>query len=355
MPQTNKIRVLIVDDSALTRSVLKEVFETSRDIEVVGSAADPLEARKLIKQLNPDVLTLDIEMPHMDGLTFLSNLMRLRPMPVVMVSSLTENDADATLRALQLGAVDFVSKPKLNAVQGFTDFADEIIGKVRIASYAQISRPNGIENHASAPIATMDKNRTSVSIQQKESEKIIAVGASTGGTEAIKALVKDLPLTTPAIVVSQHLPRAFSESFARHVDQASEMTACIARDGEPILSGNIYIAPGDRHLRIVRNGVGFVCQLDNGPAVNRHKPAVDVMFESVARYAGCDAIGVLMTGMGADGAIGIKTMHDVGSSTIIQDEATSVVWGMPGEALKLGGVDRVVPLHLMAQIITELI
>ena len=356
------IRVLIIDDSALIRKVLTRVFESSPDIEVVGTAEDPIHAREQIKKLSPDVLTLDVEMPRMDGLTFLSNLMRLRPMPVVMISTLTEKGAEVTLRALELGAVDFIAKPKLDASNGLNSYADDIITKVKAASVSQVKPLNNHRNSGkSAPAGIRTQPTKSViasnvpSRRTSTTDKLIALGASTGGTEAIKEVVRNLPATTPAIVISQHLPLAFSESFARHVDLASDMTACIASDGQPINSGTVYIAPGDQHLMVAKSGNHYVCRLNDGPKVNRHKPAVDVMFQSVAKNVGSNAIGILLTGMGADGAKGMKEMHEVGSSTIIQDENTSVVWGMPGEAFKLGCTDHVVPLNRVAETLLGLI
>lgn len=350
------IRVLIIDDSALIRKVLTRIFESSSDIEVVGTAEDPIYAREQIKKLSPDVLTLDVEMPRMDGLTFLTNLMRLRPMPVVMISTLTEKGADVTLRALELGAVDFIAKPKLD---GLSSYADEIIAKVKAASVSHIKSLNNHSNNTrSAPVEMRTRPAKPGNVTPHRistTDKLIALGASTGGTEAIKAVIRTLPATTPAIVVSQHLPLAFSESFARHVDQASEMTACIASDRQPICSGTVYIAPGDQHLMIAKSGDHYVCRLDDGPNVNRHKPAVDVMFRSIAQNVGSNAIGILLTGMGADGAKGMKEMHEVGSSTIIQDENTSVVWGMPGAAFKLGCADHVVPLSRVAETLLGLI
>jgi len=350
------IRVLIIDDSALIRKVLTRVFDSSPDIEVVGTAEDPIYAREQIKKLNPDVLTLDVEMPRMDGLTFLSNLMRLRPMPVVMISTLTEKGADVTLRALELGAVDFIAKPKLDASNGLNSYADDIIAKVKAASFSHVKPLNSHRNNArSAPVEiriqpTKSRIESNVSSQRTSAnDKLIALGASTGGTESIKEVIRKLPATTPAIVISQHLPLAFSESFARHVGQVSQMTTCIASEGQPIYSGTVYIAPGDQHLMIAKSGNHYVCRLNDGPKVNRHKPSVDVMFRSVAQNVGSNAIGVLLTGMGADGANGMNEMHEAGSSTIIQDENTSVVWGMPGAAFKLGCTDHVVPLNRVAE------
>jgi two-component system chemotaxis response regulator CheB len=345
-----KIRLLIVDDSALIRKMLTEIFSSSPDIEVVGTAADPILARDKIKKLAPDVLTLDVEMPRMDGLTFLRNLMRLRPMPVVMISTLTEQGAAVTLEALEIGAVDFVAKPKMDVAESLNHYAADIINKVKSAARSNVRARDA----RTVEKKTRSSSSSSVpKVHFKTTDKIIALGASTGGTEAIKDVVAGLPDNTPPIVISQHLPAAFSESFAKHVNQASAMTACLAKDGQQILPGNIYIAPGDKHLLVVRDGARYICKLDDGEPVNRHKPAVDVMFNSVAQNVGANAISVLLTGMGADGAKGMKAMHDAGAKTLIQDEASSVVWGMPGEAYKLGCADYVQPLDQVAkQIIT---
>ena len=346
----NKIRVLIIDDSMLIRKILTEVLNSSPDIEVVGAAADPLIARDMIKQLNPDVLTLDIEMPHMDGITFLRNLMRLRPTPVVMISTLTEKGAEVTLEALTLGAVDFIAKPKVDVVSTLNSYADEIISKVKMAARANVS------NNTNRTLKTREAVKTEpVKKRATSSNRIIALGASTGGTEAIKVVVKGLPADTPAVVITQHLPAPFSESFVRHVDLASAMTACIPKHGQTVEAGHIYLAPGDRHMAVVREGARYVIQLHDSEPVNRHKPSVDVLFRSVAHCAGAHAIAVLLTGMGADGAAGMKEMHDAGAKTVIQDEQTSVVWGMPGAAFKLGCTDYVLPLEDVANRILALI
>lgn len=349
-----KIRLLIIDDSALIRQMLTKIFESSGDIEVVGTAADPLIAREKIKKLKPDVLTLDIEMPRMDGLTFLKNLMRLRPMPVVMISTLTEKGAAVTLEALELGAVDFVAKPKVDVSNSLTHYADDIIAKVKMAAKAKVrALEDNVKTHKVVPSTKKHSvdvilKASTVKKHFKTTDKIIALGSSTGGTEAVKDVVRDLPNTTPAIVISQHLPAAFSASFAKHVNEITEMTACIAQEGQQILPGNIYIAPGDKHLLVIRDGARYICQLNDGPLVNRHKPSVEVMFRSVAKNVGNNAIGVMLTGMGADGAVAMKEMKDAGSVNIIQDEESSIVWGMPGEAFRQGAADHVVSLNKVA-------
>lgn len=353
-----KIRIIVVDDSALIRKVLTEIFNSDPDLEVVGVAADPYIARDLIKQLNPDMITLDVEMPRMDGISFLRNLMRLRPMPVVMISTLTEKNADVTLQALALGAVDYMPKPTVNVTKTLNDYADELITKVKTAAKAKIKyteKPATPSSPAKAQLDPQEKHGVDAILKAdpsvrpaKTRDKIIALGASTGGTEAIKVVVRDLPEDTPAILITQHLPAAFSQSFARHVDMASKMRACIAHHGQVVEPGTIYIAPGDQHMMLAREANRYVVQLNDGVPVNRHKPAVDVLFRSVAQIAGANAIGVMLTGMGADGAIGMKEMHDAGAKTVVQDEQTSVVWGMPGEAYKLGCADYVKPLQDVA-------
>ena len=344
----NKIRVLIIDDSVLIRKMLTEILSSSPDIEVVGAAADPLIARDMIKQLNPDVLTLDIEMPHMDGITFLRNLMRLRPTPVVMISTLTEKGAAVTLEALTLGAVDFIAKPKADVVNMLNSYAEEIISKVKMAARANLNSSNRALKTETASVAEPPRTRP------LGNDRIIALGASTGGTEAIKVVARGLPADTPGIVITQHLPAAFSESFVKHIDLASKMTALIPKHGQTVENGHIYLAPGDRHMEVVREGSRYVMKLVDTEPVNRHKPAVDVMFRSVAKCAGANAVSVLLTGMGADGAAGMKEMHDAGAKTIIQDEQSSVVWGMPGSAYKLGCADYVLPLDSIAGQITAL-
>ncbi len=330
----DKIKVLVVDDSAMVRQLLTEILSQDPQIEVVGTAPDPYIARDKIKRLNPDVLTLDVEMPRMDGVTFLANLMRLRPMPVVMVSSLTEKGADVTLRALELGAVDFVTKPAVDVAHGLEAYAQTLIDKVKAAARVRVraigERPQ-VKRLASSGLF-------------KSTDKVIAVGASTGGTEAIKDLLLALPADTPGMVITQHIPAAFSGPFARRMDGVAAMTVREAADGDPILPGHVYIAPGDRHLKVERSGARYLCRLDDGPRVNHHKPSVDVLFHSVAENVGPNALGVILTGMGDDGARGMRAMHDAGSYTIAQDEKTSVVWGMPGEAVAHGGVDEVLPL-----------
>jgi two-component system, chemotaxis family, protein-glutamate methylesterase/glutaminase len=354
-----RIRVLIVDDSALVRSLLTDILRTDPGIEVVGAASDAHVAREKIKQLNPDVLTLDVEMPKMDGITFLKNLMRLRPMPVVMVSSLTERGADVTLDALAIGAVDYLSKPKIDLAATLKDYGEELIEKIKTASKASVRAldPYRAATIAVRPAVTADavlpKNGAK-SKQLRTTDRIIAIGASTGGTEAIKEVLIKLPPDTPGVVIAQHIPKAFSTPFAKRMNDCCQMTVYEAEDGQQVLAGHVYIAPGDRHLMVVRDGARYVLRLDDGVPVNRHKPSVDVLFRSVAQNAGRNAIGVILTGMGKDGARGLKEMFDAGSQTIAQDEATSVVWGMPGEAVSLGAAQHVMPLENVASKIRSL-
>jgi two-component system chemotaxis response regulator CheB len=369
-----KIRVLVVDDSQLVRQMLTEMLNSDPAIEVIGSAEDPFDAREKIKALKPDVLTLDVEMPKMDGVTFLRNLMRLHPIPVVMVSSLTERGADVTLQALELGAIDFVTKPKVNLGGSLNDYAQEIIAKVKMAASVSISRiekqvetvsarvsvPNVVKPIAVAggvpPKLTADVILKATSNGgQTSTQTLIAIGASTGGTEAIREVLTQLPANTPAIVITQHIPAAFSGPFAKRMDSLSAMTVHEAEDGQVILPGHVYIAPGSHHLLVEVVSGKLICRLNDGPAVNRHKPSVDVMFRSVAQVVGKHAVGVLLTGMGDDGAKGLKELQQVGATTLAQDEKTSVVWGMPGAAVKLEAADFVVGLPDVASKLLNLV
>ncbi|MCC4596602.1 chemotaxis response regulator protein-glutamate methylesterase [Xanthomonas campestris pv. phormiicola] len=341
-------RVLIVDDSAVVRQMLTEILSRAPGIEVVGSAADPILAREKIKRLNPDVITLDVEMPRMDGLAFLENLMRLRPTPVVMISSLTERGADTTLQALALGAVDFISKPKLDVARGLEEYAEEIIGKVKAAAKAKVraldrpAAPRPAGNAVATPSAVS-------TLKFRTTDRLIAIGASAGGTEALRVVLEGMPADAPAVVMTQHLPAGFSTAFADRLNRHSAMAVREASEGEAILPGHAYLPPGGKHLQVVRDGARWRCKIDDGPPVNRHKPAVDVLFQSVARNAGANAIGAVLTGMGDDGARGLLEMLQAGASTLVQDEATSVVWGMPGTAFRLGAAQEVLPLDRIAE------
>lgn len=346
-------RVLVVDDSVLMRQMLSDILSSTPELEVVGAAADPFEARSMIKKLNPDVITLDIEMPHMDGITFLRNLMRLRPTPVVMVSSFTKKGAEATLLALELGAVDFLAKPMATSSSGLADYAQELIDKVvlaagvRVYSLEQMSKPDKAGN---APGATSIDHR----FTDNSEGQIIGIGASTGGTEAIKAVLRELSPNMPGILVCQHIPKAFSSAFAARVDGQTRLAVSEARHGEQILPGHVYIAPGDRHLMVERKANRYFCQLDNGPLVNQHKPSVDVLFHSLAVNVGPDGICVMLTGMGCDGAAGMGELRQAGGYNLVQDEKSSVVWGMPGEAVRRGFADEVLDLGQIPQRLMQL-
>lgn len=340
------IRVLIVDDSAVVRQILTEILGRNIGIEVVGTASDPLIAREKIKQFNPDVITLDVEMPRMDGLAFLANLMRLRPTPVVMISSLTERGAQTTFQALALGAVDFVAKPRLDLARSLQAYADEIIAKVKAAAQAKVrplARPpaRGAVDPVTPPPGPSLRFRTT--------DRLIAIGASAGGTEALRVVLEGMPADAPAVVLTQHLPASFSSAFAERLDRHSAMSVREASDGEAILPGHAYLPRGGQHLRVIRDGARWRCRLDDGEPVNRHKPAVDVLFRSVAQNAGGNAVGAILTGMGDDGARGLLEMRQAGAATLVQDEATSVVWGMPGAACKLGAVQETWPLERIAE------
>ena len=341
------IKVLIVDDSALIRSLLTEILGSARDIDVVGTAADPYIAREKIKTLQPDVITLDIEMPRMDGLTFLSNLMRLRPMPVVMVSSLTEKGASVTMRALELGAVDFVTKPMVDVSHELALYADELVEKVRTA--AGVSASALVRLPTPPDAGKVDDVLPKVAIGNiRATDKIIAIGASTGGTEAIKEVLLGLPPDAPGTVIAQHIPAGFSAAFAERMHKQTRLIVKEAEEGDHIVPGHVYIAPGDKHLLVVRDGAHYKCQLSSAALVNRHRPSVDVLFRSVLQASGLNSTAALLTGMGADGAEGLLEMRNAGVHTIAQDEATSVVWGMPGEAFKRGGTSEVLPLGAVA-------
>ena len=338
------IRVLVVDDSALMRDVLTAILSSDPDIEVVGAACDPYVARDMIKDLNPDVLTLDIEMPRMDGLTFLKNLMRLRPMPVVMVSTLTERGCAVTLDALAIGALDYVAKPKTDQRRQLTALSDELIAKVKAAKCANVTAADTSKRTGPPKAATGSFAST---------KHVIAIGASTGGTEAIREVLTALPTPCPPIVIAQHIPGAFSAPFAARLNGMCSFRVCEAADGVELLPGTVHIAPGGKHLEVARTGGSLHTRVHEGEAVNRHRPSVDVLFDSVAKIMGRSAVGVLLTGMGADGAAALGRMRAAGAYTIAQDEATSVVWGMPGAAVKMDAVDDVLPLGKIAAVLLK--
>lgn len=354
---SKKIRVIVVDDSALVRSLLAEIINRQRDMECIGTANDPLIAREMIRELNPDVITLDIEMPRMDGIDFLGRLMRLRPMPVVMISTLTERGAEVTMKALELGAVDFVSKPRVGLANGLNELSTQIVDKIRVASVAQVRRAAPREAQAapgmggavaSAPVSAGLLGRLST-------EKLIFIGASTGGTEAIKEVLLHLPADTPAIVITQHMPPGFTTSFAARLNSLCQITVKEAVHGERILPGHAYIAPGGTQFSVGRSGANYVAVVDDGPPVNRHKPSVEVLFKSAAAVVGRNAFGIMLTGMGNDGAAAMRAMKDAGSYNYVQDEASCIVFGMPREAIAHGAADEVLPLtHIAPALVTKL-
>lgn len=355
MPKT---RVVVVDDSALVRGLLAEIINKQPDMECVGAASDPYVAREMIRNLNPDVITLDVEMPRMDGIDFLSKLMRLRPMPVVMVSTLTERGAEVTLRALELGAIDFVAKPKIGVADGLRQLAEDITEKVRTASKAHVRRlppavpPAGTAPGSPAP-AGVRPAAPVAALGRLSTEKIIFIGASTGGTEATKEVLMNLPADAPAVVITQHMPAGFTRSYAARLDGLCRIRVKEAVDGDRVIPGHAYIAPGGLHLSVERSGANYVARVRDGDPVNRHKPSVEVLFESAARVVGQNALGVMLTGMGADGARAMKTMRDAGSYNICQDEASCVVFGMPREAIAHGAADEVLPLQRIAPALLE--
>lgn len=347
-----KIKVLVIDDSAVIRTLLTSILNDSGDIEVVGTAPDPLFAKGKLSSLMPDVITLDVEMPRMDGLTFLEELMRTNPLPVVMVSSLTQKACNTTLRALELGAVDYVTKPSIDISDGVAELGNEIIRKVRIAAAARIRRP---------ATAAADRTAASSSVRSAvldtrtmaTTDKLIAIGASTGGTQAITEVIMAMPESVPGIVIVQHMPPMFTRSFANRLNEMVRVRVKEAEQGDRVLRGTVYIAPGGRHMAVRRDGAMYSIDLSDGPPVNFVKPAVDILFRSVAKYAGKNAFGVILTGMGEDGARGLKDMREHGADTVAQDEATSVVFGMPKKAIEMGGAVKVLPLQAIPRAILD--
>jgi two-component system chemotaxis response regulator CheB len=354
MPKT---RVIVVDDSALVRSLLTEIINRQPDMECVGAAHDPLVAREMIRSLNPDVITLDIEMPRMDGIDFLSKLMRLRPMPVIMVSTMTERGADVTLKALELGAVDFVAKPKIGVADGLNLLAQEITEKIRIASKAKLRRaanPGASKaNAAKARTAVGSQPSAPQNIGRLSTEKIIFIGASTGGTEATRVVLQELPADCPAVVITQHMPPGYTRSYAARLNSLCRIHVAEAKDGERILPGHAYIAPGGLHLSVKRSGANYLACVSDGDPVNRHKPSVEVLFKSAARVVGPNALAVMLTGMGADGATAMREMLDAGSYNIVQDEASCIVFGMPREAIAAGAASEVLTLSAIGPRLIE--
>ncbi len=337
-----KIKVVIVDDSALIRSVMTEIVNSQPDMEVVGVAPDPLVARELIKRTNPDVLTLDVEMPKMDGLDFLEKLMRLRPMPVLMVSSLTERGSEITMRALELGAVDFVTKPKISIQSGMREYTELIADKIRGASRARI-KPRTLQSAAAGATTQLPQLRSPLT----SSEKLIIIGASTGGTEAIREFLMQMPSDCPGILIAQHMPEGFTTSFARRLDSLCKISVVESAGNERVLPGHAYIAPGHSHLLLTRSGANYMTKIEQSEPVNRHRPSVDVLFRSAAQSAGKNAVGVILTGMGKDGAQGMLEMKNAGAYNFAQDEASCVVFGMPREAIAIGAAHEVAALSAL--------
>ena len=342
-----KTRVVVVDDSALVRGLLAEIINRQADMQCVGAASDPYAAREMIRNLDPDVITLDVEMPRMDGIDFLGKLMRLRPMPVLMVSTLTERGAEVTLRALELGAVDFVAKPKLGVADGLQALAEDIAEKIRIAARAQVRRAGAPRDDTAVHEAPAP------SLGRLSTEKLIFIGASTGGTEATKELLLGLPSDAPAVLITQHMPPGFTASYAARLDGLCRLRVKEAADGERVLPGHAYIAPGGLHLAVERSGANYIARVREGEPVNRHKPSVEVLFRSAAQVVGPNAFGVMLTGMGADGAKAMREMRDAGSHNLCQDEASCVVFGMPREAIAAGAAHEVLPLQRIAARLIE--
>jgi two-component system, chemotaxis family, protein-glutamate methylesterase/glutaminase len=346
----NTIKVLVVDDSALVRQTLTDILSSDSDIEVIGSAADPYAAVKRMEIQAPDVITLDIEMPRMDGLTFLRKLMSQHPIPVVICSTLTEAGSETTLKAMEYGAVDIILKPKLGTRQFLEESRIRVVDAVKAAAGAKLLKLLPVTQLKVQPKLSADAVLPGPTGKAmfETTDKVVAVGASTGGTEALREFLEAMPQNCPGIAIVQHMPEHFTAAFAKRLDSICRITVKEARDGDTILRGQALIAPGNRHMLLKRSGARYYVEIKDGPLVRRHRPSVDVLFRSAARYAGKNAVGVIMTGMGDDGAPGLKEMRDVGAYTIAQDEASCVVFGMPQEAIKLGGAVKVLPLGAIA-------
>ena len=335
------IKVLVVDDSALIRQILSEIIKSEPDMTLVGAAPDAFVAKKLVLEKSPDVITLDIEMPKVDGLRFLEVLMNARPTPVVMISTLTEKGAEATLRSLELGAIDFVAKPKVGVAQGMAEYHELIVDKIRTAARSKVKK--------SSPAKVSSVNKVSYS----GTEKLIAIGASTGGTEAIKEVLRTFPANAPATVITQHMPAGFTSTYARRLDSVCQMQVKEAKGGERLLPGQAYLAPGDKHMEIERSGADYRIRLTDGARVSGHKPSVDVLFNSLCKSAGNNAIGVLLTGMGSDGAIGLHELFNAGCETFCQDEASCIVFGMPKVAIEKGAASHILGLDDMGKAVMQ--
>ncbi|WP_210104169.1 MULTISPECIES: protein-glutamate methylesterase/protein-glutamine glutaminase [Rhizobium/Agrobacterium group] len=347
-----KIRVLIVDDSASIRQTLTMVLSEDPEIEVIGTATDPFAAARRIRDDVPDVITLDVEMPQMDGITFLRKLMSQHPIPVVMCSSLTEAGSETLMQALEAGAIDIIQKPKIGAADHLAESAERIRTAVKAAAKARLGKlrrfrsPEPVAQKLTADAVLPPPK---VGAMAKTTEMVVCIGASTGGTEALRELLEALPANAPGIIIVQHMPEKFTAAFAKRLNSLCEVEVKEAEDGDPVLRGHVLIAPGDKHMLLERRGARYHVSVRAGPLVSRHRPSVDVLFRSAARAAGSNAVGVIMTGMGDDGARGMLEMHEGGAFTLAQDEASSVVFGMPKEAIARGGVDRIVPLDQIAR------
>lgn len=352
---TAEIRVLVVDDSAVVRQVMTEILGREPGIRVIGAAPDPLFALERMRKEWPDVITLDVEMPRMDGVTFLRKIMAERPTPVVICSSLTQAGAETTMQALAAGAVSIIAKPTIGLKDFLRESSNDVVAAVRAAAASKV------RNLAAAPAARAPAKSaadaavagTAPQAMAKTTESIVAIGTSTGGTQALEAVLTALPPTAPGIVVVQHMPEKFTASFAERLNGLCEIDVFEARDGQRVVPGRALIAPGGKHMLLRRSGAQYHVEVVDGPVVNRHRPSVDVLFRSVAKYAGRNALGVIMTGMGDDGARGLKEMHDAGARTLAQDEESCVVYGMPKEAVKLGAVDRSLPLERIAAALVQ--
>jgi two-component system chemotaxis response regulator CheB len=340
-----EIKVMVVDDSAVVRKVMSAILERDPDIHVIGTAHDPIFAIEKMRKEWPDVITLDIEMPRMDGITFLGQLMAERPTPVVICSSLTTKNAETTLQALAAGAVSIITKPGLGVEQFLNESSNDLVTAVKSAARANMG---AIKSSAQLRTQVRERGVAPRLAMAQTTERIVAIGTSTGGTVALEVLLTELPRVTPGIVIVQHMPELFTAAFAARLDSLCEITVQEAKNGQRVLPGLALIAPGGKHMQLARSGAQYIVEVKDGPPVNRHRPSVDVLFRSVAKYAGRNAMGVIMTGMGDDGARGLKEMHDAGAYTLAQDEASCVVYGMPREAVKHGGVDRSLPLTALA-------
>jgi two-component system, chemotaxis family, protein-glutamate methylesterase/glutaminase len=351
-----KIRVLVVDDSAVVRQTLTQILQSDPKIEVMGAAADPFIAVNKMRQEAPDVITLDVEMPRMDGLTFLKKIMSQHPLPVVIISSLTAQGTQTAFKALEYGAVDIITKPQLHAQQFFEESRIRICDVVKAAAFARVKRKVGIGNNPIEPKISADAiiapkfNASMI----KTTEKVVAIGASTGGTEAIREVLEAMPVDSPGIVIVQHMPEQFTKSFAARLNELCKITVKEAEDGDSVIRGRALIAPGNKHMLLNRSGARYYVQIQDGPLVNRHRPSVDVLFRSTAKYAGANAVGIILTGMGGDGSKGLLEMKEAGAKTIAQDEKSCVVFGMPKEAIKLNAAEKILPLDKIASTILAL-